>query len=193
MRSREEFDMLNEEDLNKKKIYNSGPIDIGIIPSPTFTGTYTSTPPGFDINSGWANKEIEISLNHPDAKVPVKDFGNGGYDLVSVEDAVVLPGGRSKVDTGISIALPHNWVGLIWPRSGLAVKSGIDIMAGVIDSSYRGNIMVCLYNTSFESVHLPKGSKIAQYIIQRYETVNFKVVDKLPESERGEKGFGSSG
>lgn len=191
--------MMNEDEYcwklpEKKGIYNGGPMGPEFLPhnNEGKLPSYTST---FDINAMWTHpgREIEITLNHPDAKVPTKNDGDAGWDIYSVEDAVILPGGRCKIDSGISIRLPHNWVGLIWPRSGLAVKNGIDIMAGVIDSGFSNSIMVCLYNTSFESVHLPKGSKIAQYIIQEYKTVTFKIVDKLPESNRGIKGFGSSG
>lgn len=195
--------MLNEDDINKKKIYNNGPMEPEFLPynNPVFSGdiimptpTYSSTIiPDFDINGSWTDKVVDITLNHPDAKVPTKQDGDGAYDLISVEDAVVLPGQRCKVNTGISIRLPKNWVGLIWPRSGLAVKNGLHVMAGVIDGTYGGDVIVCFYNTGFDSVHLPKGSKIAQYIIQEYKTVTFRVVDKLPESIRGEKGFGSSG
>jgi len=136
---------------------------------------------------------IDICLNHPDAKIPQKIDENAGYDLISVEDAVIEPGRKCSINTGISIRLPVGWVGLIWPKSGHAVKHGIDVLAGVIDSGYSGDIIVCLYNTGFDSVHLKKGSKIAQYIIQEYKTVNFQQVDKLPESVRNDGGFGSTG
>ena len=136
---------------------------------------------------------VEITLNHPDSKVPEKSDENAGYDLFSIEEANIRPGMRVKVNTGISLAIPQGWVGLIWPKSGHATKHGLDVLAGVIDWSYRGDIIVCLLNTGSEAIHLPKGAKVAQYIIQEYKTVNFKVVEKLSETERGSGGFGSTG
>ena len=136
---------------------------------------------------------ILVKLNHPDAIIPLQTPGNAGRDLYSVEDAVIPPGKRVLINTGISIALPEGYVGLIWPRSGLSAKQGIDVLAGVIDESYRGNIAVCLLNTDDSTVFLDRGSRIAQYIIQKYETEPFTLVDELPETTRSDNGFGSSG
>lgn len=120
---------------------------------------------------------------------------DAGYDLYSSsEDNIpILPGCRSVVSTGIAMEIPENVVGLIWPRSGLATKQGIDVLAGVIDSSYRGEIKVCLLNTSNDSVLIRSGDKIAQIVFQPYLTYAFEEVELLTDTSRGEKGFGSSG
>jgi dUTP pyrophosphatase len=136
---------------------------------------------------------ILVKLNHPDAKVPLQSEGNAGRDLYSIIDALIKPGQRVLIDTGISTAFPEGYVGLIWPRSGLSAKNGIDVLAGVIDENYRGNISVCLLNTGEEDVFLPKGSRIAQMIIQQYNNEAFMVVDELSETTRSDKGFGWSG
>lgn len=148
---------------------------------------------------------VSIKLLSPDAKVPTRNLpGDAGMDLYSLEDIVIKPGQRLTVKTGISIAIPKGYAGLIWPRSGLAVKNGLDVLAGVIDSSYRGDLMVCLLNTSeliyyggtessTNTITLPAGSKIAQLLIQPIITPQLVVVDELEETERGSKGFGSSG
>ena len=120
---------------------------------------------------------------------------DAGYDLYSSSesDIPILPGARVTIPTGIAMEIPENVVGLIWPRSGLAVKQGIDVLAGVIDSSYRGEIKVCLLNTANDPVLIKKGNKIAQIIFQPYLKYAFEEVESLVDTSRGEKGFGSSG
>lgn len=166
--------------------------DPPIFPSEMLGNPYVMTLEPFQIFE-YKNPTVEITLNHPDSKVPEKSDENAGYDLFSIEEANIRPGMRVKVNTGISLAIPQGWVGLIWPKSGHATKHGLDVLAGVIDWSYRGDIIVCLLNTGSEAIYLPKGAKVAQYIIQEYKTVNFKVVEKLSETERGSGGFGSTG
>lgn len=128
-----------------------------------------------------------------DVKLPRKDKGNNGWDLSSVEDVTLHPGERALVNTGLVCNFPDGIYGLIWPRSGLAVKSGLDILAGLIDSSYRGEIKVALINHSDFPINLPAGSKIAQMIIQREVEVEFDFVNTLDATSRGDNGFGSSG
>jgi dUTP pyrophosphatase len=89
--------------------------------------------------------------------------------------------------------MPENMAGLIWPRSGLAVKKGIDVLAGVIDSGYRGEIMVCLYNTSDEDVEIKRGDRIAQIIFQEVPNISLLLRETLETSQRGSNGFGSTG
>jgi dUTP pyrophosphatase len=89
--------------------------------------------------------------------------------------------------------MPDHLAGLIWPRSGLSVKKGIDVLAGVVDAGYRGEIMVCLYNTDFNAVEINRGDRIAQIIFQEVPNVNLNVLESLDSSQRGEHGFGSSG
>lgn len=127
-------------------------------------------------------------------KLPHKDAGNNGWDLFSIEEVTILPGERVLINTGLRCDFPDGLFGLIKPRSGLAVKNGADVLAGVIDTIYRGEIKVCLINLDREEIiTLPIGSKIAQMIIQREIEVEFGWVNTISETNRGEKGFGSSG
>lgn len=121
--------------------------------------------------------------------------GDAGADLRSTEDAVLKAGARLLVRTGVSIALPDGYVGLVHPRSGLAAKHGITVLnaPGTVDAGYRGEIMVTLLNTSDQDFAITRGDRIAQLVIQKFEKAQFLQVDELPGSERGETGFGSSG
>ena len=121
--------------------------------------------------------------------------GDAGADLRSTQDAVIAAGQRLLLKTGVSIALPAGYVGLVHPRSGLAAKHGITVLnaPGTVDAGYRGEIMVTLLNTSDEEFVVARGDRIAQLVIQRYEHARFVAVEELPESERGESGFGSTG
>ncbi len=138
---------------------------------------------------------IKIKLLNDAAKIPTKAHkSDAGWDLyASYTSQPVYPHKRRLVSTDISIAIPDGYCGLIWPRSGLSVKKGIDVLAGVIDSGYRGEIKVCLLNTSDQIVHIHPGDRIAQLIIQKVEDVKFLEVDNLDDTDRGEGGFGSSG
>lgn len=121
--------------------------------------------------------------------------GDAGADLKSTEDLVVPAGGRQLVKTGIKIAMPDGYVGLVHPRSGLAAKHGITVLnaPGTVDAGYRGEIMVTLLNTSNEPFEVRRGDRIAQLLFQRVDRADFIAVSELPESARGDGGFGSSG
>lgn len=121
--------------------------------------------------------------------------GDAGADLRAAESVKIMQGNRALVKTGISIALPEGYVGLVHPRSGLALKHGITVLntPGTIDSGYRGEIGVILYNAGFEPFEVNVGDRIAQLVIQKFETAEFEIVDVLNETERGDGGFGSSG
>lgn len=122
--------------------------------------------------------------------------GDAGADLVATEDVVLAPGERATVGTGLSIALPHGYVGFVMPRSGLAAKHGITIVnaPGTVDAGYRGEIRVTLLNTDArESYAITAGDRIAQLIVMALPAVRFVEVERLPGSERGENGFGSTG
>jgi dUTP pyrophosphatase len=137
---------------------------------------------------------ICVQLLDKNAKVPTKaNLNDAGFDLYSIIDTVIPPKQRKTVRTGIAIQMPDHLAGLIWPRSGLSVKQGIDVLAGVVDSGYRGEIMVCLYNTSDEVVGINTGDRIAQIIFQEVPRVTMEVHDTLGSSQRGDNGFGSSG
>lgn len=136
---------------------------------------------------------VSVQLLNKDAKMPTRaNEYDAGFDLYSIIDTVIPPKQRKTVNTGIAIQMPEHMAGLIWPRSGLSVKRGVDVLAGVIDSGYRGQIMVCLYNTSDEIVVLNAGDKIAQIIFQEVPHVIMEVHESLGSSQRGENGFGSS-
>lgn len=121
--------------------------------------------------------------------------GDAGADLRSFQQLVLGAGQRALVPTGVKIAMPDGYVGLVHPRSGLAVKHGITVLnaPGTIDAGYRGEIMVPLLNTSDQDFEIAKGDRIAQLLFQRIEIARFIPVSALPESSRGETGFGSSG
>ena len=133
-----------------------------------------------------------------DAIIPVyAKSGDAGADSVSAESVVLEPGGgRALVSTGVAIAIPEGFAGFVQPRSGLAIKHGVTCLntPGLIDSGYRGELKVILINTDpSESFQVSKGERIAQLVIQKVEECNFQEVQELPDSERGETGFGSSG
>jgi len=121
--------------------------------------------------------------------------GDAGADLRSVEKLTLKSGSRSLVRTGVSIALPNGYVALVHPRSGLAAKHGVTVLntPGTIDAGYRGEIMVTLYNTDSEDFEIEVGDRIAQLVIQEVARAKFIAVEHLPESARGDQGFGSTG
>jgi|LauGreDrversion4_2_1035121.scaffolds.fasta_scaffold417033_1 dUTP pyrophosphatase len=121
--------------------------------------------------------------------------GDAGADLRSTKKLTIAPGGRELVPTGVSLALPAGFVGLVHPRSGLAIKNGITVLnsPGTIDAGFRGEIMVALYNSSTESFSIEPGDRIAQLLIQKVERAVFINVEHLPGSDRGQSGFGSTG
>ncbi len=119
--------------------------------------------------------------------------GDAGADLCAAADTIIPARGKMLVATGIRLALPDGDVGLIWPRSGMAVKQGIDCGAGVIDSQYRGEVKVLLFNHSDGEYFIQQGDRIAQLLIQKVETVEFLPVDDLDATDRDGSGFGSTG
>jgi len=131
------------------------------------------------------------------AVVPSRAFqGDAGYDLRSCEEVLLIPGQRAVLPTGIAIAIPEGYAGMVLPRSGLAARHGISVVngPGLIDSKYRGEIKVVLVNLDpLESHRITVGDKVAQLVIQRVETPVFRVVDELDGTDRGTGGFGSSG
>lgn len=140
---------------------------------------------------------VHIKLLDPELPAPAyAKPGDAGADLRSRIDFELEPGERALVPTGVAIALPEGYVGLVHPRSGLAIKNGITIVnaPGTVDSGYRGELMVTLLNADkTKSFHVQRGDRIAQLVIQKYEHATFTVVDELEQTERGSSGFGSSG
>lgn len=147
-----------------------------------------------DLYDRSATINLGVKLLDPQSRVPTKAHdADAGFDLYSNIKTVIPPKQRKTVSTGIVLQMPEHMAGLIWPRSGLSVKQGIDVLAGVVDSGYRGEIMVCLYNTSDENVHIRTGDRIAQIIFQEVPRVTMEVHETLGSSQRGDNGFGSSG
>lgn len=141
---------------------------------------------------------MNIKLLTENAKIPTQGSEYAaGYDLYTTEKYELKPGERKAFKTGISLAIPKGLYGRVAPRSGLAVKHGIDVLAGVIDSDYRGEILVALINFGQEPVSLPivkdgKETPIAQIIFEKYTNHTFTAVDSLETTIRGEGGFGST-
>lgn len=138
---------------------------------------------------------INVKKLSENATIPTQgSFFAAGYDLYSAEDAVVVSGTRKLVKTNISMEITPGYYGRIAPRSGLAYKNGIDVLAGVIDSDYRGDIGVILYNTDANiDFHIKKGDRIAQIIFEACYNATLNVVDSLDNTTRQTGGFGSTG
>jgi dUTP pyrophosphatase len=152
----------------------------------------TSLPMGMKPYTG---PELKVKKLAPEAIIPTKaNKTDAGYDLYALEDVEIPAVNHKLIKTGISMAIPAGYVGLIWPRSGLAYKNGLDVFAGVIDAGYRGDVGVILYNSRVtDHYQVKKGDRIAQIVFQKIKGFNLIEVDDLDESQRGEGGFGSSG
>ena len=140
---------------------------------------------------------LRFARLHDEAREPSRAHdGDAGFDLYAVEAAVLAPGERASVGTGIAVAIPEGLAGLVLPRSGLAAKHGITIpnAPGLIDSGYRGELRVLLLNTDArESFSVAPGDRIAQLVLVRHESPELTEVGSLEETRRGAAGFGSSG
>lgn len=142
---------------------------------------------------------VQISILRLDPELPLPSYahpGDAGADLYAREDVTLQPGERRLVPTGIALALPDGHVALVHPRSGLAHRSGLSIVnaPGTIDAGYRGEVQVCLVNLDpVAPIELKRGDRIAQLVVQRFETAGFVEVDELPGSSRGAGGYGSTG
>lgn len=120
-------------------------------------------------------------------------FGAAGYDLRITHGMILFPGQRRCLGTGFAWEIPLGMVGLVRPRSGLAVRDGLDVLAGVIDSDYRGEVAVVLINHGDRAVALTAGDRIAQMLIVQHYDQPLREVDELLDSARGGDGFGSTG
>lgn len=140
---------------------------------------------------------LAVRRVHPAAILPAPSYaGDAGFDLHAVEAATLAPGDRASVRTGIAIEVPERHAGLVLPRSGLAARHGIALVnaPGLIDAGYRGELRVLLLNTDrAETFTVAPGERIAQLVIVRAERPDVIEVQELAGSERGERGFGSSG
>ncbi|GAA4369608.1 dUTP diphosphatase [Paeniglutamicibacter cryotolerans] len=142
---------------------------------------------------------VDIALKMLDEGLEAPSYahpGDAGADLRARVDLTLAPGQRALVPTGVALALPFGYVGLVHPRSGLATKHGLTVVnaPGTVDAGYRGEISVTLLNTdATEPIVLKRGDRIAQLVIQRVETARFIPVADLDETVRGADGFGSTG
>ena len=137
--------------------------------------------------------EIKVKRIQRNAKLPAySHVGDAGLDLFSSIDLVLESGEVKPVSTGIKMAVPQGYVGLVWDKSGISLKGG-HRLAGVVDSGYRGEVKVVMINLSDTPFVVEKGMKIAQMLIQPVENVDVTEVDELEDSTRGEDGFGSTG
>lgn len=138
--------------------------------------------------------KIPVQKVSAEAKLPTYAHpGDAAMDLYANEAVVVAPGERVRVPTGIKIAIPHGFVGLVWDKSGLAVNKMLKTLGGVIDAGYRGEVIVGVVNLSREEVRIERGDKIAQMIIQERTLGEIEEVAELDTTARGENGFGSTG
>lgn len=140
--------------------------------------------------------ELPVRRLRPDAQVPTRAYaGDAGIDLAACERVELAPGERALVHTGLAVAIPAGYAGYVQPRSGLATKHGISIVntPGLVDSGYRGELLVNLLNTDpREPFVVEPGMRIAQLVVLAVPEVEPVEVEELPDSERGDRGFGSS-
>jgi dUTP pyrophosphatase len=138
--------------------------------------------------------QLQVQLLHKDAKLPTfAHDSDAGMDLFSVEEITIKPGQRAQVSVGIALAIPVGSVGLIWDKSGISHKAGLKTLGGVIDSGYRGEVVVGFVNTSDSPHSFAVGDKVAQLLIQKVEHPSVQEVDILNETQRGKGAFGSTG
>jgi dUTP pyrophosphatase len=141
--------------------------------------------------------ELQVARLRDDATLPARAYeGDAGLDLAACERIELAPGERAVVGTGLALAIPEGWAGLVLPRSGLAARHGITIVnsPGVVDSGYRGEVKVILLNTDAkETFVVEAGTRIAQLVLVEAASVQLAEVEELTETERGAGGLGSSG
>ncbi|MFH1133133.1 MAG: dUTP diphosphatase [Nanoarchaeota archaeon] len=138
---------------------------------------------------------MRITIKRLDESIGLPAYSHAGdaaFDLPAAQEVVVQPGSTAKIGTGIALAIPPGHVGLVWDRSGLAAKESLHCLAGVVDSSYRGEVCVVLHNLGDKPFVVKKGMRIAQMLIQPVERAEL-VEGDLEETTRSSKGFGSSG
>merc|ERR1711916_153787 len=159
--------------------------------------------PFMSTDEGNANKKQKIDMSTSkllvkkiteNATLPVRGSAMAaGYDLAAAYDCVIPAQGKAIAKTDLSIAVPEGTYGRIAPRSGLAWKKHIDVGAGVIDRDYRGNVGVVLFNHAQEDLHVKKGDRVAQLVLEKIMTPEVVEVEQLDATERGAGGFGSTG
>ncbi len=149
-----------------------------------------------DATSG--QEEVALPVRRFDARARLPSYahpGDAGLDLCAAEEVSLAPGERTAVGTGLAVAIPQGWVGLVHPRSGLALRQGLTVLnaPGTIDAGYRGELKVLLVNLGAERVTISPGARIAQLLLQRVGRALVVEADRLDDTERGTGGFGSTG
>lgn len=138
--------------------------------------------------------QLKFKKLNTNAKIPTKGHdGDAGLDFYAVEEVVFAPHTQMRVHTGVACEIPEGYAGLIWDKSSISFNQGLKVMGGVIDSGYRGEIIMSLYNTKDEEQIIQSGHKVAQMIIQKFENCDILEVDELPDSVRGSGREGSTG
>lgn len=145
------------------------------------------------------DNKVALPIKRLDPTVELPSYaydGDAGLDLRSNEDVTLAPFERRLVGTGLAVAIPEGYAGFVQPRSGLALREGLSMAntPGLIDAHYRGELKVCAINLDpSKSIHIERGERIAQLVIQQVPVVSLLEVDELDETDRGTGGFGSSG
>jgi dUTP pyrophosphatase len=137
---------------------------------------------------------LNVKKLHPDAKIPTyAHTTDAGMDLCAVAETVIPARGRVLVSTGLAMAIPDGYVGLVWDKSGISYKAGLKVIGGVADAGYRGEIFVGIMNTTDDEYTFSAGDKVAQMLIQKVEHPMIREVDELDDTPRGDGAFGSTG
>ena len=190
--SRTEIDFTNLLLKNASILKNpGGALFKGAVPEAVLTSTKS------DLVSATQNQSAVFSIqvqkiNH-DAKLPSFTYeGDAGMDIFSNEDCEIEPSDKKTIGTGLKIAVPAGYAGFVWDKSGLALNHSLTTLAGVLDSGYRGELKVILMNLGKETYEVKKGQKVAQLVIKKVEKPEI-IEENLRDTERGQRGFGSSG
>jgi dUTP pyrophosphatase len=141
--------------------------------------------------------EVRVARLRAGARLPERAYEHdAAYDLASAEEAVIEPGGRAAVPCGVALELPEGWCALVLPRSGLALRHGVTLLnaPGLIDAGYRGEVRAILHNTDLrEPFRVAPGMRVAQLLLLELPAARLVAAGALAPSQRGERGFGSSG
>ena len=138
--------------------------------------------------------QLKVKKLHNDAKLPTHGHpGDAGMDFYAKEDVLFLAHKQERVYTGVCVEIPDGYVGMVWDKSGISFNLGLKVMGGVIDCGYRGEIIMNMLNTSDKDVLLPKGHKVAQMIVQKFEHCDIVEVSEISDTARGEGREGSTG
>lgn len=172
---------VRKEQLSNLLTYGEKPVDV----------KFTSGPSVFKYSEF---NELYVKKLNPKATIPTRaNPTDAGYDLYALDGAIIEKHSHKLIKTGISLEIPKGYAGFIWPRSGLSYKNGLDVFAGVIDSGYRGDVGVILYNSQYNDYCVEAGDRIAQIVFQKVENLELVEVNYLDDSDRGSGGFGSTG